>query len=176
MNDELTLLKKQADVLGIRYSNNIGVDTLREKVKDALADRSEQDAESQEKAKEAKQSLKEKRNEAMKLVRIRVTNMNPAKKNVPGGIYTVGSKDIGIVRKYVPYHDTEEGYHVPNCIYERLKQITFKQHTTVKDRNVLGGERHESREVKEFAIEVLPPLTKEELQKLADDQKATGRV
>ena len=35
--DELELLKQRADTLGIKYSPNIGVDTLKQKIEDKLA-------------------------------------------------------------------------------------------------------------------------------------------
>ena len=35
--DELELLKQRADTLGIKYSPNIGIDALKQKIEDKLA-------------------------------------------------------------------------------------------------------------------------------------------
>lgn len=175
MKDEFTLLKEQADVLGIQYSNNIGLETLKSRIQEKLGN----DEESVEEAptKKAKPSSRQKAiEEQTKLIRVRITCMNPNKREVPGGIFAVGNKYIGTVRKYIPYNTTEDGYHVPNCLLELLKRKKFTQRIKVKDRSVLGGERIETRTVNEFAIEVLPPLTEAEIKELAEEQRATGRV
>lgn len=197
---ELQLLKQRADAMGITYSNNIGVEALKKKIADKMEGTSEEkpvvvptDAqpnplvqkETQGNSNEAapeqaqpkmltlRQHLKQ---EAEKLVRIRITCMDPKKADLPGEVFTVANEYIGTVRKYVPFGEaTDNGYHVPYCIYEFLKareflQITSKPNPVTKQIDT----RH--RYVKEFAIEVLPPLSKEELADLAADQRATGRL
>lgn len=179
MKDEITLLKEQATLLGIQFSNNIGLETLKSRIQEKLkVDSDEEDmvTDDTENSTNEKSERQKAIEEQTKLVRIRVTCMNPFKRDIPGGIFAVGNKYIGTVRKYVPYNTTEEGYHVPNCIYELLKRKQFTQRIKVKDRSVLGGERIETRTVSEFAIEVLPQLSEKELAKLAAEQKATGRI
>lgn len=177
--DELTLLKRRADQLGVSYSNNIGLETLKERVAKAM----EGDKDKEEPAKKeapatensAGPTRNELRKEAEKLIRIRYTNMNPLKKDVPGEFFTVANGIIGTIKKYVPYGAaSENGWHVPNVIYKMMKRKTFTVTTTKRDEQ---GRPYQTRvERKEFAIEVLPPLTKEELEKLAKDQRASGRV
>lgn len=179
--DELSLLKDQARTLGITFSNNIGIETLREKIKDALEPKEE------EKEKEVVTSMLSKlekenlvrkhvRDEKLKLVRLRIANLNPSKKDLPGAIITVSSKYLGTVKKYVPFGEaTDDGYHVPYCIYEFLKSKKFTQRKTIKD-PVTKRERMVTNSVSEYAIDVLPPLTQEELAKLAQAQQAAGIV
>lgn len=177
MKDELTLLKERADDLGIKYSNNIGLESLKARVNEALSPKVQETEEEVVTKDGAKKSARQKaQEEQLALVRIRLTCMNPAKKDIPGAIYTIANKNIGIVRKYVPFTGAENGYHVPRCIYELLKRKEFQQVRTVKDNTVLGGVRYVNTNVKEFAIEKLPPLTKEELKDLAHEQATTGRV
>lgn len=172
--DELTLLKRRADQLGISYSNNIGLETLRERVRNATSD-GEQEPEDKEEAVKKTASRAQLRREAQKLIRIRYTNMNPRKKDVPGEIFTVANGVIGTVKKYVPFGEvSENGWHVPYVIYKMMKRRTFT--TTVTKRDDKGRPYQTSVERKEFAIEVLDPLTKEELEQLAKDQRASGRV
>ena len=190
--DELTLLKQRAALLGISHSPNIGIETLRNKINDANKE--------SESAKEnnslggltqtsqvttppaATQPVENPytamrnriRSEALKLVRIRLTNMNPNKSDLPGDLYAVSNKFIGEVRKFVPYDPKfyVNGYHVPQCILDQLQAKKFISFRIVKDPSVPSGERTESLLVKEFAIEILPQLTEVELKKLAADQRA----
>ena len=198
---ELQLLKQRADAMGITYSNNIGVDALKKKINDKmegtevnevtkpqdsqpnpLAQTSEKEVQGNDNVaaqpQEAKPvSLRDHLlKDAMKLVRIRISCMDPKKADLPGEFFTVANEYIGTVRKYVPFGEaTDAGYHVPNCIYEMLKERQFLQITT-KRHPVTGQIEVKNRYMKEFAIEVLPQLTPEELADLAADQRATGRL
>ena len=179
--DELTLLKRRADKLGVPYSNNIGLETLKERVAKAMEGnkepeaREEAEGESADKVQSLVELRAEKRKEAMKLIRIRYTNMNSRKKDVPGEFFTVANGIVGTIKRYVPYGEAaENGWHVENAIYKMMKRRTFT--TTVTKRDDKGRPYNTSVERKEFAIEVLDPLTKEELDQLAKDQRASGRV
>lgn len=176
--DELTLLKRRADKLGVSYSNNIGLETLRERVAKAMEGNKEPEVEKEAKNESVQDLVElraEKRKEATKLIRIRYTNMNPRKKDLPGEFFTVANGIIGTIKRYVPYGEAaENGWHVENAIYKMMKRRTFT--STVTRRDDKGRPYNTSVERKEFAIEVLDPLTKEELEQLAKDQRASGRV
>ncbi len=106
----------------------------------------------------------------MALVRLRITNMDPKKKDLPGEIFTVANEYIGTVKKYIPYGEaTDNGYHVPMVIYRQLLERTF---VSVKVRKVGGREVIEQHDVREFALEILPQLTPAELARLAASQAA----
>ena len=184
---ELQVLKQRADLLGITYSNNIGLDSLRKKVEDKLS--AQDDQEQEPAAKESVNPLAQAAPEVKKtktlrqyllaretkLVRLRITNMDPKKADLPGDIYTVANEYLGTIRKYVPFGEaTDNGYHVPWCIYELLKTKQFLQVKTTKGRN--GQIQIDSRWVREFGLEVLPELTPAELARLAADQRASGRL
>lgn len=112
--------------------------------------------------------------EALKLIRIRISTMDPKKQDLQGEVFTVANEYIGTVKKHVPFGEqTENGFHVPHCIYEFLKSREFLH---IQTRTVNGQIETKTRWVKEFAIEVLPPLTREEIAALAADQRATGRL
>jgi len=75
----------------------------------------------------------------------------------------------------VPFGEaTEDGYHVPYCIFKMLDKRRFLDIRTTKGKN--GQPVVKSGYVKEFAIEVLPQLTPEELARLANKQAAAGTV
>lgn len=200
---ELDVLKERAKLLGITFSNNIGVDALRKKIEDKMSEEvvttapapltapvtpTEAETEVANNAAEAlaqaeapapvkvltlRQHLLK---EATKLVRIRISCMDPKKQDMPGEFFTVANEYLGTVRKYVPFGEkTDGGYHVPACILEMLRTREFlairtETHPVTKAISV----KH--RYLKEFNIEVLPDLTKEELRRLAADQSASGRL
>ena len=197
--DELSMLKKRADLMSIKYSNNIGIEALKAKITAKLnneADTTDDDGAPvnqhnntvnqtvaasaqanqalQEEAPERKISLREyMQTTQMKLVRLRITNLDPKKKDLPGEIITVANEYLGTVRKFVPFGEvTDGGYHVPQCIYDVLKERTF---VSIKTRKGPRGETIvENQDAREFSLEVLPPLTAAELAQLATAQQAKG--
>lgn len=188
MPTELQVLKARADAMGIKYSNSIGLETLRKKIEDKMNGTEEGDetqanvagpnplvTESEPVFTGKKLTLTQYlKQEAEKLVRIRITCMDPKKADLPGEFFTVANEHLGTVRKYVPFGEaTANGYHVPKCIYDVLKEREFLH---IQTRTVNGQIETKTRYIKEFAIEVLPQLTKAELAELATDQRATGRL
>ena len=188
--DELALLKERAKQMGIPFSNNISLETLRKRISDKMEGKDVPevnplagDAEiaaitSAPKKLDAKQNAlalrKMMQREQMKLVRVRITNMDPKKKDLPGEIWTVSNEYLGNVRKMIPYGEqTDEGFHIPYCLFRLLQSKRFLHIRTVKDR-VTGVERQDKQWVKEFSLDVLPDLTKEELARLAAAQAAAG--
>lgn len=124
---------------------------------------------------ETRQELRERlRKESLKLIRLRITNLDPKKKDLPGEIFTIANRYIGTVRKFIPFGEqTANGYHVPNCIYNEMKDRKFLHIRVVKSKDS-RKDHVEQTMVPEFSLEVLPPLTKDELKKLAAQQAATG--
>jgi len=179
---ELDLLKTQARQMGLAFSPNIGVDTLRKKVRERIEGVASELEEEPEAAAPlsklaAKANLRQDMiKKQMKLVRLRITNLNPSKKELSGEIFTVGNKYIGSVKKFVAFGDaTDDGYHVPYIIYNQLKNREFLSVTTKRNR-VNGNIDITQRWVKEFALEVLPPLNAKELEKLAATQAASKGI
>lgn len=182
--DQLSVLKERAKKLGIKHSPNIGVDALRERVNKALtgegddddkdaSDEGPQPARSLTKAERDAQLRKEIQSKQMALQRVRITQMNPTKKDLQGEIFTVASSYLGIVKRFVPYGEaTEEGWHLPLCILNQMKQRKFLQIKTRKDPQKPGHTIVDTKWIKEFAIELLDPLTPEELAQLRTQQAA----
>lgn len=181
-DDVLDVVKRKADLLGVKYGTRIGIDALRAKINLKM---SEQDVPEEpdetaapgpamsKMAREAKMRS-DMQLDAMRLIRVRIANLNPTKKDLHGEIFTVVNKFIGAVRKFVPYGEaTDDGFHLPHVIYQQLKERKFLQ---IKTRTVAGQIQIEQRWVNEFALEVLEPLTTEERTKLAAAQAAAGGV
>lgn len=182
MPDELTVLKQRAKLMNISFSNNISLEKLRQKIADAQEGKEsepEQEEpevnplEDKEKApvKETEAQMRQRiRLEQTRLIRVRIQNLDPKKKDLPGEIITVANEYMGTIRKFVPFGEaTDNGYHIPYCIYEFLKNRKF---LSIRVSN--KGKKIEQMWVREFAIEELPPLTQEDLDKLAAAQTAAG--
>lgn len=165
---ELENLKVRAEKLGVKFHPSISAEKLREKIKAHQADgkgevapKAEDTAENHELKK-----LRLKR-EALKLVRVRITCMNPAKKEWEGEIITVANNAVGTVKRYVPFN-TEDGWHVEHILLEQLRERQCQIFVTEKDSR--GNKVRKGKLIREFAIEVLDPLTEEELAELAQRQ------
>ncbi len=187
--NELDILKQRARLMGLTFSNNIGLESLKEKINahteketPASEDESKDDGnevvveelvEQKAPAKQKKQSLRKHLMEkSMKLIRLRITNLDPKKKDLPGEFLTVANEYIGTVTKYIPFGTaTDDGYHVPYCIYKFMKSKKF---LSIRSYTVKGQIQIEQRWANEFALEVLEPLTPDQLKKLAAAQLAAG--
>lgn len=219
--DELSMLKARARMMGITFSNNISVDTLKLKIQEKLENEENGDTKTDDledpvvetppppsvgpypqvtalpQANKAQapaplvdpaapkpltkrgklMTLRDQiRKENLRLIRIRVQNLDPKKKDLPGEVITVANEYLGTVRKFVPFGEHEDGYHVPYCIYKQLIARKFLNIRTYKDRRNNNEIKIEQTWAKEFAIEVLPQLTPVELRQLAVAQAAAGGV
>ncbi|CAM0075733.1 hypothetical protein VPHK482G1_0020 [Vibrio phage K482 g1] len=106
--------------------------------------------------------------EANKLVRVKITCMNPAKKEWKGEVFSVTNAIFGTIKKFVPYNvAAADAYHVPQALLTMMQDKEYQAFSTVR---VKGVDTKKPRQVKEFAIEVLPPLTKQELEAIAKKQ------
>ena len=165
---ELEQLKAKADELKVSYHPSISAAKLREKLAavNALGEVVAATA-------PVEQDLSRQRREASKLVRIRVTCMNPMKNEWPGEIFTTGNDVVGTFKKYVPFN-ADDGWHVPHIIYEMIRDRQCQVFTTSRTKNGIGV--RQSKLIKEFAVEVLPDLTEAELAELAQRQAMAKSV
>jgi hypothetical protein len=170
VQDELEVLKARADRLGISYHPSIKVEKLREKLEKEMSGEVPEKAAPTKVVKEEEteaQRNNRKRLEANELIRIRVTCMNPQKKDWDGEIFTTGNAIVGTIKKYVPFN-ADEGWHVPRMIYQQMLERQCQVFYTVTNRN--GVKTRAGKLIREFNIEVLPPLTVEELKEIAQRQ------
>ena len=169
--EEKKSLRARLSKMGISSSPNASLETLRTKYQEACSGNIEPEDTDSTSVKLKIKTAEDLRKEATKLIRVSIKNLNPAKKDLHGEIYTIANKILGEVSKYVPYDSAGEAYHLPYCIYKLLLNKKFLQIRTFKD-NETKQIRIEQGWVPEFSIEVLPPLTAQELKDLAIKQKA----
>jgi len=165
--NELTLLKERADFMGIKYHPSIGLDKLKEKVNDALISGKEPSPVKET----ATQAKMRKIKEANRLVRVRVTCMDPNKKGWKGDFFTVMNPMIGTVKKFIPFNSV---WHVPAILLKQIKRKKRQEFYEVDTKFGLKVKR--ARMVPMFAVEELPPLTKDELEELARKQSLNRSI
>lgn len=165
VQDELAALKARADLMGISYHPNISADKLAQRIQDRL----EGSPEASNGAAKGNTPVHDKtslRAKAMRLVRVNITCMNPAKREWENEHFTVGNSVVGTVSRVVPFN-TSDGWHVEEILLNMIQARKCQIFIDVK-RN--GVTTKESRLIKEFAVEVLPQLTQKELDELARRQ------
>ena len=184
VKQEREALKARCQLLGIQTQGNQSNETLRALIRakqeemDVAARQANPAAfdESVETSQGRTPSLREYlKTEALKLVRVRISCMNPQLAKMGSVIITTGNEYTGTVRKVVFFGEkTENGYHIPQIILNVLQRRKFQQ--VVEERNHKGHLVPRARWMKEFNIEILPPLTQKELNALKDRQLATNSI
>lgn len=168
-SSEIDTLKERADTLGIKYHPTIGLDKLREKVNAAVTGSSDAIEDGEEGSEAVTESLKEMRvrqkREASELVRIQITNMNSSKRDYDGEVFCTGNRFVGTFKRYVPF---DVPWHVERAIYTMIKQRQCQVFVTERDDR--GRQVRRGKVIKEYNVEVLPPLTEQELKALAQRQ------
>jgi len=117
------------------------------------------------------------RAKALRLHRVRITNLDPSDAQLNGAIITAVNKFTGKVAKYIPFGDDEapNGYHVPEILLNQLKNQKFPLRKEIKGGS-FGVKKYKTTMINKFAIEELPPLTKKELAELAAHQRASHAI
>ena len=184
-NALLNQMKAQADLLGVPYASNIGLETLSERV------RAFKDSKGQLAVSEATQVSEPKDSTilstsaglnvpadieaqyaifyAKQIVRVSIVCVNPAKSDLKSDLYTIFSSSIGRVSQVIPYQ-APKGHHMPRCLAEYLRAKTFvgfRPSNRAKGENGCDVEHFET---PEFLINDLPPLTAEEYNRIVQRQ------
>lgn len=181
--------------LNIKFSPNSGIDTLRAKYEAAfnsgsntsaasisgsssestVLSGSEENTSMKSEIINPKSAFEKAWQENMKLIRCSIRNNNPNKEGMHGEIITFANPIIGKVSKYVPWDEAGNSYHIPVCIYKILKRRKYLSINSRVDRN--SGRIIVERTFKpEFTLEILPPLTTEELNELKKRQLARTQL
>jgi DNA-dependent RNA polymerase auxiliary subunit epsilon len=156
---EIEGLKSRLDLLGVKYHHNAGIEKLSKLYQEATAKEEEVEATEPEAPKVKPEE------DPLALVRVYISCHNPAKSTWEGDLWSVGNKNIGTIRKFVPF---DREWHVPRIILDMMKEKKFQQFYTVKDKR--GNPIRKGRLAKEYNIEYLDPLSEKELKELAQRQ------
>ena len=168
-NKSLAELREVATDLGIEFNANIGKTKLLEKI---AADEAEvNEPKKLEGVKVKEMTVTEIKKSMDKLIRCRVSTSDPMFIARNGVTKQVGNKHK-MVGKFTPFNVI---WHMQEPVYNALMKQKWRQ-TKFKTDPATGHKVPKVTMTPSFNIEVLPPLTKTEIKKLAADQSARGSV
>ena len=149
-------LKAEAAELGIVCSPNIGEETLRNKIRDfKLAQ--EVIAETTGAVTKVDQD-NAMRDEALKLVRVKVTCLNIEKARQQGFWAIGGNSLVGTIRKYIPVN---QPWYMPQILVNVIQEKQF---------TISSGKNNQRIWTKEYNVEILPDISVKELEDLKHQQ------
>lgn len=174
---DLDILKNLARDMGIPFHPSIGYAALKAKIAEATdASDAEAAAADHNPALEevvvparAKRTPAEIKEDALRLVRVRISCMNPAKKEYEADVFCTGNKHTGTMKHVVPFNVP---WHVPNMILKMIQQRQCQVFVPKKVRleSGLTVSTRQGKLIKEYAVEILPELSPAELKDLSQRQ------
>lgn len=114
-----------------------------------------------------------KRKEAHRLIRVRITCMNPVKKELQGELFTV-SNDLFTIKRMIPFHGNPT--HIETAFLDMLRERKFQSFREVRRSSLSEAPMQEGYLVPEFAIEIMNHMTPEEMTNLSIEQSRSNRV
>ena len=107
--------------------------------------------------------------EAMRLVRCIITCNNKNKTNYKGEIFSVRNAVLPEIKKYVPFNVTT---HVPQILLNVIKE---KDYQLFREESLPNGNKTKRPYlIKEYNIQILPPISTKELEAIKQKQLAEG--
>lgn len=177
--DNITKLKRKADLLGVSYKSNTSEATLIKNIKEKME---ANEALEQEGTKETKPSnlkrasAKDEESEdaytkSMKLVRVQITPIDPMKANsLDCEMFTAGNNKVGTVTRTIPFGVP---WHIENILYNSILEKRYQAFVT---RKINGNDVTIPKLMPAYNVIVLPDLTEEELSELAKAQQRSGSL
>ena len=182
-------IRAELESHGISLHHKTGSEKLKNTLKEVLAGTykvsAEEDTAPTEKAVVPPNSVKKltpkehlkkltKEQRALRMQRIVVSPNDPLMSSYNGLIFTVGSSSVNkgrMIKKYVPFNN-DDGWHVPQIIIDQIEAAEMQKFKQVTLPN--GEKTLQPYITKKFNVQILPPLTKEEMEQLAAAQKSRG--
>jgi len=118
------------------------------------------------------------RAKALRLHRVRVSNLDPNDAAVPGAIKTAYNKYTGKVSKYIPFgEENEHGFHIPEILINQMMEETYNLRKEIKSKgSSFGVKQYKTVQMRKYAFEYMDELSEQELVSLGNDQKARGAL
>lgn len=117
------------------------------------------------------------RAKALRLHRVKITNLDPNDSQLSGAIVTAMNKFTGKIAKYIPFSDEEHpnGYHIPEILLNQLKNQKFPLRKEIKG-GQFGVKKYKTTMINKYSIVELSPLTDKEIAELANHQRASHAI
>lgn len=173
--NEREYLLERAKVLGLNVPKNMSTAKLRKAVADKISNLDSLKTVSKEK----RLSDYDIRMDQLQLVRFRIHVLNPVKQNWSGELITVGNDIIPPITRFIPFNAVDGIWHAEKIIVQYLKS---RKYQFMMEEGANAGYKRNTVDVSknkllpEFAIEILDPLTLDEIEQLKLRQAATGAI
>lgn len=164
----LNQLKEQATSLGITYSPNIGIETLKKKIEDKLGKSEVSESKPSTSTATSAPSVSDLKADALALVRIKLTNLDPNDRDLKSETFTMVNRVVGKISRTIPFNRV---WHVEKCLLDSIMDTKFIIANQSDDESV-----PEKAFVSKYHVEILSPLTEKELRELAKEQAAGNRI
>lgn len=161
---DLEQVRAKAKELGVEYHPAMKAETIQYKIDEFL---NKQPDIIQPPVKDETPEQTEKRvlQEAMALIPITITSMDPADASLTAVVASVGNKKLGQISKAIPFGTK---WYMPKILVDHLAEQQFCRNSMVP---VPGGnERLQTQWIKKYAIQYHPMPTPAELRDLAKAQ------
>jgi hypothetical protein len=162
---DLEAVRAHAKELGVPYHPAQKAETIQFNIDKFL---SEKEAASEPAKTETTEELEARRlKEAMALIPITVTSMDPTDAELTGVLVSVGNRKLGQIQKAIPF-----GYkwYMPKILVEHMEQSLFCRSNMVPTGIPGTPERLNTQFLKKYAIQYHPLPTPEELEELKKAQ------
>ena len=116
----------------------------------------------------AKLNAEERLREANKLIRCIVTCNNKNKSEYQGEIFSVQNAKIKEIKKFVPFGEIT---HIPQIVLNMIQEKKYQMFKTKRENGIPKTTPHL---IAEYNVQILPPITKEELEAIKQKQLAEG--
>lgn len=113
------------------------------------------------------------RKEAQRLVRVRVTNMDPTKKDHTGQIFGFSNSVVGTLQKFVPF-DVDQGFHIPQVLVNVIRSGKYR--VTKHRKGLRGNDIPYSVELPSFSVEILDALSASDLEAIKTRQESLALI
>ena len=156
---EKAILMERADKMGIEYSPNIGIETLKERIHEKLREENPNQEDEIETA----------RKKCTKLIRVSLNCLDSAKNELEGEFFQAANS-VCNVKRYIPFNVP---WHMEQILYDNIKEkklqkiVSSGKDDSISKKTILAPA---------YSIEILESLTPEELKDLAKAQQARNNL
>lgn len=163
---DLESLRATAKELGVPYHPAQKAETIQFNI-DKFRAENQAAAEAPVKTETPAQAEERMRKEALALVPVTVTSMDPADATVTAAVISVGNRKLGQVTKAIPF-----GYkwYMPKILLADMEERMYCRTSMIPVPGIPGNERVNTQWLKKYAIQYHPMPTPEELAELAKAQ------
>ena len=165
---DLEQIRAKAKELGVAYHPAQKAETIQQNIDKFLSEKETVDAAAPKPKEETPEQVDARLlKEAMALIPITITSMDPADTETTGALISVGNRKLGQITKAIPF-----GYkwYMPKILVQHMETQMFCRSSMVPTGVPGTPERLNTQWIKKYAIQYHPMPTPEELAELAKAQ------